>query len=378
MSNKTRKCELSIDSMKKDIQARRIQRYVRKSNVLKQNVYLKNLELSNKGKTIPFAEFTKYIRDPSVVSVSNNYIKCLKQYKKEFKLNSKVLITAYLITYYQEELLGKELNQIDQSILEWSNEVVKRINLLDDSNDTDKLWLLLQNYQIVFNQWKDSDKSRMVESIIISYYNRCKHIEKINADDKLSIEEKKICINELNIQKREVLGNVKFFDPNFDVEYFVNNYEEVYNTLNDAYTKLSFEVVNTMKKAFYDMLKEEISENNFVPIAEVMMEISKRLLILIPEKKREKMSEKINIQVIVELLSDKSWTTELKDYLKFICESVFVLGASCDDEKNKLWLKEVDKLMEENYNDNLPLVLIQIEEKLDRIFELINELNNKK
>ena len=90
------------------------------------------------------------------------------------------------------------------------------------------------------------------------------------------------------------------------------------------------------------------------------------------------MSEKINIQVIVELLSDKSWTTELKDYLKFICESVFVLGASCDDEKNKLWLKEVDKLMEENYNDNLPLVLIQIEEKLDRIFELINELNNKK
>ena len=363
--------------MKKDIHARRIQRQVRKNNVLKQNTTFKNLELSSKGKTTPFADFTKYIRQPHIVSVSNNYIHCFKQYKKDFKLNSRVLITAYLITYYQEELLGKELHQLDQSMLEWSLEVVKRINLLDDSKDIDKLWLLLQNYQLIFNQWKDSDKSRMVESIIISYYNRCKHIEKINADEKLSNEDKEICINELNIQKREVLGNVKFFDPNFDVEYFVNNYEEVYNTLNDAYTKLSFEVVNTMKKAFYDMLKEEISENNFVPIAEVMVEISKRLLILIPEKKREKMSEKINIQVIVELLSDKSWTTELKDYLKFICESVFVLGASCDDEKNKLWLKEVDKLMEENYNDNLPLILIQIEEKLDRIFELINELNKK-
>jgi|UniRef100_A0A6C0ISC0 hypothetical protein len=377
MSDKTPKCKLSVTMMKKDIHARRIQRQVRKNNVLKQNTTFKNLELSSKGKTTPFADFTKYIRQPHIVSVSNNYINCFKQYKKDFKLNSRVLITAYLITYYQEELLGKELHQLDQSMLEWSLEVVKRINLLDDSKDIDKLWLLLQNYQLIFNQWKDSDKSRMVESIIISYYNRCKHIEKINADEKLSNEDKEICINELNIQKREVLGNVKFFDPNFDVEYFVNNYEEVYNTLNDAYTKLSFEVVNTMKKAFYDMLKEEISENNFVPIAEVMVEISKRLLILIPEKKREKMSEKINIQVIVELLSDKSWTTELKDYLKFICESVFVLGASCDDEKNKLWLKEVDKLMEENYNDNLPLILIQIEEKLDRIFELINELNKK-
>jgi len=372
MSDKTHKCELSI---KKDIQARRIQRQVRKSNVLKNHTCFKNLELSNKGKTIPFADFAKYIREPVVVNVSNNYINCFKQYKKDFKLNSRVLITAYLITYYQEELLGKELQQIDQSILEWSLEVVKRINQMDDSKDIDKLWLLLQNYQIIFDQWKNSDKSKMVESIIISYYNRCKHIEKINADEKLTTGDKEICINELNMQKREVLGNIKFFDPNFDVEYFVNNYEEVYNALNDAYTKLSFEIVNTMKKAFYDMLKEEIVENNFVPIAEVMVEISKRLLILIPEKRRERMSEKINIQVIVELLSEKSWTTELKDYLIFICESVFALGAACDDEKNKIWLKEVDKLMEENYNDNLPLILIQIEEKLDRIFELIDELN---
>ena len=109
-----------------------------------------------------------------------------------------------------------------------------------------------------------------------------------------------------------------------------------------------------------------------------MAEISKRLLIIVPEKRREKFAEKINVQVIVELISEKKWTNELREYLKFICESVYMLGAPCDDEENKKWLNEVNQKMQEDYENNLPLVLIQIEEKLDRIFLLINELNNQK
>lgn len=362
----------------KDLQARKIQRQFRKNKIAKNTSQFVGLELSSKAKTSDFKEFTTFIRDPRVVKVSNNYIDSLKNYKDGFKLNSRILITSYLITYFTDELLGKELHQMDKSILDWSQEVVKRINKFNDEKETDKLWLLLQNYNTIFNQWKNSDKTRMVESIIISYYNRCKHIEKIHADKKLSEEEKKVCIDELNRQKAEVLGNVKFFDPDFDVEYFIENYEEVYNGMNQAYTKLTCQIANTMKKAYYDMLKEEMKIDNYLPIAEVMTEISKRLLIIVPEKRREKFAEKINVNVIVNLISDKSWTPELVEYLKFICESVYMLGAPCDDEENKKWLNEVNKLMQTNYNDNLPLVLIQIEEKLDRIFQLINDFSNKK
>ena len=53
-----------------------------------------------------------------------------------------------------------------------------------------------------------------------------------------------------------------------------------------------------------------------------------------------------------------------------------MLGAPCDDEENKKWLNEVNQLMQDNYDNNLPLILIQIEEKLDRIYQLINEFNN--
>ena len=132
-----------------------------------------------------------------------------------------------------------------------------------------------------------------------------------------------------------------------------------------------------MKKAYYDMLHQEIESGNMLPIAEIMTEISKRLLILVPEKRREKFAEKINVNIIVDLIAEKQWTDELVEYLRFVTESVYMLGAPCDDEENKKWINEVNKLMTEDYEKNLPLILIQTEEKLDRIYELISEFNDK-
>ena len=51
-----------------------------------------------------------------------------------------------------------------------------------------------------------------------------------------------------------------------------------------------------------------------------------------------------------------------------------MLGAAQDDNENKLWLNQVNEKMQNEYNKNLPLIIIQIQEKLDRIFELIQNL----
>ena len=181
-----------INSPRKDINARKIQRYFRKNKILKNNSDFLKLNLVEKGKESEFENFTKYIRDPQVIGCTNNYIKSFSSYKNGFKLDSKVLLTAYLIYFFSEELLGKEQHPMDKGISEWSEEVVKRIADLNDSKEIDKVWLLLNNYNTIFSQWKTSDKSRMIESIIISYYNRSKHIEKIHADKKLNDAEKQM------------------------------------------------------------------------------------------------------------------------------------------------------------------------------------------
>ena len=364
----------------KDINASKIQRYFRKNKILKKNNEFLKLNLSTKGKTYDFENFTKYLRNKELINCTDEYIKNFKSYKFGFKLESKELLTAYLINYYSEELLGNQQHPMDKGINEWSEEVIKRIEDLDNSKEIDKIWLLLNNYHTIFSQWKSNDKSRLIESIIISYYNRSKHIDKIHTDKKLNDAEKKAVIDVLEQQRQQFVVNIKIIDPEFNVEYFLENYEVVYNNMNSAYKHLTSQIGNTMKKAYYDMLNEELINDNLLPIAEIMTEISKRLLIIVPEKRREKFAEKINVNVIVDLISEKCWTNELIEYIKFICESVFMLGASCDDEQNKKWLNDINKLMESEYEKNLPLILIQIEEKLDRIYELINDYsqNQKK
>ena len=56
-------------------------------------------------------------------------------------------------------------------------------------------------YTQIFNQWKLMDKNRTIERIIISYNNRCDHIETINKENNLEEEQKKIALNELEFQQ---------------------------------------------------------------------------------------------------------------------------------------------------------------------------------
>ena len=364
-----------FNTLSEDINARKIQRKFRKNNILRNTWNLVNLDLIKNGEKIKFDKFTKLMREKNTIDISEKFIKSLSNYRSGFKLNQKVLLTAYLIKFFSEDLLGKDQHPIDKGINDWSEEVFKRIAELNVSKDIDKLWLLLNNYNTIFSQWKENDKSRLIESIIISYYNRSKHIEKINAETNLDPTEKEIALQELKSQRQQIVGNIKFIDPEFDVEYFLENYEEVYNNMNSAYEYMTKQIGNTMKKAYYDMLCQEIGDNNLLPIAELMTEISKRLLVIVPDKKREKFAEKINVNVIVDLITDNQWNDELKEYLNFIAESIFMLGAKCDDEENKKWLNELNNLMIDDYMTNFPLILIQMEEKLDRIYQLINSLS---
>ena len=63
------------------------------------------------------------------------------------------MLTGYLIKNFSEELLGKEQHPMDKGIYDWSQELVKRLDEINDTKEVDKLWLLLNNYQIIFSQW---------------------------------------------------------------------------------------------------------------------------------------------------------------------------------------------------------------------------------
>ncbi len=368
-----------------NIKAKQIQHFYR---VYKFNTYLKkfkNLDLQALASTVNFMEFTKIMRRKEVITGSSEFIQNLsKLLNKKITVNSKIMLSGYLINYYADELLDKPDNRhpIDKGILEWSQELIK---LLEETEYTSilnvkRIVLFLNNFNIIFNQWKTMDKSRTIERIIVSYNNRSEHIDVIKKENSLESNQKNDMLVELEKQREQLIYDILLIDPEFNTEYFKENYKKIYNDMKQSWEKVLKSTGNVMKKAYYDMVSKEVQNGNSKPLYDLLIEISKRILIITPEKRKDSLTEKLNGDNISEILSYGDWNEDLIKHIKFLADIIIMFSAAVDDKENLEWKKSLDYLEKYDYSQKLPLVLIEMEEKLDKIFRFIieNSKNNKK
>ena len=215
----------------KIIKAKKIQNFYRSYKINSVINDLRNLDLKALGSSIPFSEFTIVMRKKEIINGSKLFINNLsKMTKIKVDVSNRVLLSAYLINYYAEEILDQEKNRhpIDSGILEWSQELINQLEDKEYKNFSEfkKLCLYLNNYKNIFNQWKYMDKNRTIERIIISYNNRSEHIEEIKKHKDLNEEQRKLALNELEFQRSELtVDTKKSFDKLLDSDDGLKNFK---------------------------------------------------------------------------------------------------------------------------------------------------------
>ena len=414
-----------VDNILLDFSAKKIQKFFIFINIIKKHkIFLKNfsnaqinlkesIELlhdsnakhSNESdeeidpvEIVDFSKFSKLIRQKEVIQSTKEFI---NGFIKNNSIEPKVLLTSLLILFFRNDLVGepKNRNQIDNSLIDWVNVLTDKVINFDYKysnigNKINEISILFNNFQIIFDQWKNYDKNRLIESIIVSYNNRCEHIEMIKNNEipnnlkpsseenntifrNLNKESKEEMINVLEEQKNDLLKQIKLTDPSIDLEYIKENSNEIIERMNQSFEMINNEVSKTMKKAYYDMLCEEIDSGNMLPIFELMKEINNRLLILIPSKIKESFNKKFDHNKIINLLTDFSWSEELIDILNLFIDTTFMVGAPADDEDMKKWKNYILSFTKDNFSKNLPIILIEIQEKIDRVFSLLNQMSQR-
>jgi hypothetical protein len=370
----------------KNLKAKQIQNFYRTHKIKISQKKLQDLNLKPLGNCIKFEEFTRKIRNKNFLNTVNEFINILsKNTNIDIKINSRIILSGYLVNYYAEELLENEKNRhpVDKSFLEWSNKMVELLedSLIKNIIEAKKLSIYLNNYKDVFEQWKIMDKNKTIEKIIISYYNRSEHLEIINKDEKLDGTQKEEMVKELENQREKLLYDIMLIDPNFNTDYLKTNYKEIYNELKKNWSQILQQTGNTMKKAYYDMISKELNDGNMKPMYDLFVEIYKRILLITPEKRRGSLAEKLNPNKISDLLYDLDWNDELLKHINMLSDIILMFSAPIDDESNKKWKEELKYINKYDFSKKLPQVLIQIEEKLDQIYRLIimaNQQNKKK
>ena len=127
------------------------------------------------------------------------------------------------------------------------------------------------------------------------------------------------------------------------------------------------------------MLTQEIRDGSLKPVHDLFVEICQRILLIIPEKRKESLAQKLNPNKINEIVLENDWNEELLKFVGMLADIILMFGAPVDDEENKKWRESLKYIEKYEYAVKLPEVLIGMEEKLDRIYQLIiqNTKENK-
>ena len=176
-------------------------------------------------------------------------------------------------------------------------------------------------------------------------------------------------IKELNNQQKDLLESISMIDNKFDINYLKENYNYIYKNLESGYKNLLDGLGSNMQKAFYDMLVQDLKDNKIENILKNFQEIGVRLTKVCPRNRRESFKNKFNEEVMINFLVSLDWNPDLVKFLGFIIDSVVIFGTAADDEENQKWRKYMSTLMRENYEKNLPLIIIQINQKIDKLYQ---------
>lgn len=367
-----------------NLQAKKIQNFYKIYKLNKNIKNLRNQELNAIASSIPFDEFTILMRKKVLFHNIDAFMKNMSvKTNIEINVSPKIVLSGYLIKYYADKILDEEKNRhpIDKGILEWSTELIRLLELEEFKtlSQFKKLAIYINNYNQIFNQWKNMDKSRTIERIIVSYNNRCEHIETINKNKDIDKDQREKCLKELESQKNNLILSIKQIDPKFNVEYLQENYKKIYDELKNSWEKVFKQTGNAMKKAYYDMLEQEIRDGSLKPVHDLFVEICQRILLITPEKRKQSLAEKLNPNKINEIVLENDWNEELLKFVGMLGDIILMFGAPADDKVNKKWRESLKFIEKYEYAVKLPEVLIGMEEKLDRIYQLIiQNTNNKK
>ena len=339
------------------------------------NQIINNYDLLNK-KNLHFFHYTKIIRDRQLILLVNIFINKLNTLKynngNNDKINSRIFLTSFLISIFSKNLLGnkKDWTILDTEIYLWSNKLITLLDDLQSNYNYNKLIMLdtfINSYNLIFNHWKESNKNKTIHNIIISYYNNQKHIEYIKTSDYNNDINLQESLKYLKQNQTKLLQNIKLIDKDFKIEYLIENYELIYNNINLGMKKLVNNISSTFKKVYIESLIKDLENTDNKNIYELIQETNKRIINIVPKQIKKSIIKKFNSFNFIDILADFNWSKKITNYITFILDTIVIVFEMKSEPENIAWKNEIITLFQKSYTQCFPLMLIEINKKIDTI-----------
>ena len=227
----------------------KIQRYYRVYSLKKKIIKLKEFKLC---KTKNFGELSVLLKNKKVIEQMSLVLNSFDKFSC-IPLNTKpqVILLAYIVQKFPVDVIGhnKDRHPIDKELLKNSIKIVSLLENFDELNYYTCVSInkFIKNFCELFTFWKNMDKNRTIQNIIISYHNRREHLEYLEKEE-MNEDQKNKMKNSLNNECKVLVSQIKTIDANFDIEYLKNNYKELYLNIEKTMTEMYKQISINFKK----------------------------------------------------------------------------------------------------------------------------------
>ena len=355
----------------------KIQRFYRIYKLSKLFDNFKKYEMNKKN--ISFEEYTIKMKNKNLINIVNKIILDLnKLCNTSFKIPTRIILTAFLINNYSNDVIGhlKDRHPIDNFVIDWSKKLVKIFKLENNYNENILLIKYLNNYVEIFNNWKNIDKNRTIQNIIISYGNRMEHLQYVEKEE-LEEESKNKIILSLTTECDSLIQSIKIMDKDFDIDNLKDNYKEIIIKIKDSMEKIFYDLSYNFKSAYLDMLIEEYTNDNNNVILNLIIETNDRILLLTPKAYLDSTRSKFNSYDYTEYLLEDNYG-ELCKYFNFLIDTIVAYSSPEDIKENTLWKEEMINWLifdaDVDYKVVIPSLLLEINTKIDLLIYKIKNI----
>lgn len=291
----------------------KIQKFFRKKNVLKYLFKFYSFDLLNNAKNSSFPQFSRYLMNKELIQTVKQFLLSLERYSnRKLEIKPQIFLTSYLLSFFNSELMEKEKHDLDNLILDWSNYLIKKTTTLVYEQNFTKYYILLINYNYVFSQWKDYDKNKIIEAMIISYHYRCDHQEKIKNEN--STQKEKM-LEEIDSQKLELEKNIKKCDRNFDINFLRNNHKIMFEKINNVKSQIKQKITETINQAYIDLIIEQLEKNYFYGLLDLYNNVIDNISQNIPNENKKQFELFVSQYDFYDLIKNKTLSPQLYQFI---------------------------------------------------------------
>ena len=354
-----------------------------------------NLLNVDKIRKLGFDSFSRFIRNKSILNDFGNFFSKLFDLENVRKSNLLVrkFLTCYVVVCFPDNVFNNEIKDVnDLQLKNLSNKIsILFNNILNYTNDDEhkvnsdvkvqEFKIELDNFIVFFDKWKKRDVIKVLLPFANSYYELNDTLALITKNQQEPVtDDIKIWRSEIEKQIKKILKHVKRIDGN-DAVLFVKNHQPPKLMIDD---KVYEQIEKTMKKAYWDKLKEDIENADFSMITSLLTDIRNMIFQLIPNRQdiREEFDGKFDLELVEQMITHKAMDVKtVYSIALMLIEYLKMLQAPIDDRDTQEWCDSITNLFYTetiSYSDILPAFFSGMFQRLEKIKQQLYDFYNPK